>query len=494
MKDIKMIFLLIAVLLTFAGCSNRTVEQVHEAEGTVVEEETATVVEEIPDPEELLIWSYTDDFLTEIKAFEEANNAVVTVEIVEMQGLAPMLNGLIKSGQTLPDVVVTDEGGLHSEMLTDFWMDLSEISVEQEADQKLMHYIYDSGLNDDGIPIGFGYQATPMAIFYRRSIAAEVFGTDDPLLMVEKFSDYNQMMESAKALSTAGYKIFPDIFTVRYFTGLNDNWIQEDGTFEVPIQVRDYLEMIKTFQFEEYVGYLSEWSTPWLEGMYKNVTVENQGEAAVFSYVLPSWALKNVLMLAGPDEQPIWEAEDSNQKIFNPTMGDWGMAEILNPQYMGSSYVGLNKDTTHLDLAGKFIEYIVFDDEHQLNWFSETDMISSLNDVQREQSFTIGNEFLGGQDYQKKFGNIANQIEYIRLADTWLDTDELTIQTKEEYIKDFYLTVVMDFIQGEYRTVDEALRDLKKNASTYKMVVTEIETTEATDQDETTDDSETDEN
>lgn len=473
MKRINLIIILLLALLILIGCSVKSIEP----EGVEQEEkepETEEVVEEEPEPEELLVWSYTDDFLTEIKAFEEAYNAKLTVEIVEMQGMGPMLGGMVKSGQGLPDVVVIDEDGLHSGQLTEFWMDLADMGLEQSADERLMTYIYESGFDDQGKIIGFGYQATPMAIFYRRSMAREVFGTDDPIDMVPKFADYRQLSQMAVALDASGYKLFPDIYTTRYFTGLHGGWFMEDGTYQVPAEIRYYLELIRELQMEEYVGYLNEWSSPWLEGMYKASAAEGHEEVNVFAYVLPSWALKNVMMLVGPDEEPIRSDEDQDTVIYNPTDGDWAVAEILDPKYMGSSFVGINKDTSHVDLAKAFTEYLVFDEEHQTRWMEESDMISSLIAVQKEQSFAVGDDFLGGQDYHQMFGNIAHQIDYYRLEETWKD-GTIEQEEHEKYIEAYLNEVIMKYIQGDYHTIDEALKDLRENGESFRKEVADNE-------------------
>lgn len=466
MKGIIISLILSLSILGLTGCSKDIEEK--DTLPEVIEEvsEEAEVI--IPEPEELLIWSYTDDILTEIQSFEEAYNADVTVEIVEMQGMAPMLNGIIKSGQAVPDLLIVNEETLHLETMSDFWMDLIDLASEKKADQVLIPYVYEGGFNEVGQLVGLSYQGTPMAIYFRRSAAIEALGSDDPQFIAGQFANTQKLLETGQAMDSVGYKLFSDIYSLRYFIPNHDGWsLDEKGALVLNDQVRPFLKMIKTFQFEEYVGYMPEWSNGWLESMHGSVVTEDE-EIKVFAYVLPSWALRHVLMLVGESDQALVSQDQAGVNIYNETMGDWALAELIHPTYMGSSYMGIYKDSEHTELAQNFLDYMIFDEEHVATWMDGSDMISSLSSVQADQEFTPGNEFLGGQDYHRMFGNIAQVLHFNpdRIIE---DGDEMgmvpyEIRTK---VDAYYEEVVMRFIQGDYHTIDEALKDLKENGMIY---------------------------
>jgi multiple sugar transport system substrate-binding protein len=50
---------------------------------------------------------------------------------------------------------------------------------------------------DEGVTKGFSYQATPGAFFYRRSMAQECLGTDDPDQVQAMVADIDKFVETA---------------------------------------------------------------------------------------------------------------------------------------------------------------------------------------------------------------------------------------------------------------------------------------------------------
>ena len=60
----------------------------------------------------------------------------------------------------------------------DFLADLGDLLPAAEA-AKTYPFVTDVGTYD-GVTKAYAYQATPGALFYRRSLAKEYFGTDDP--------------------------------------------------------------------------------------------------------------------------------------------------------------------------------------------------------------------------------------------------------------------------------------------------------------------------
>ena len=70
----------------------------------------------------------------------------------------------------------------------------------------------------------------------------------------------------------------------------------------------------------------------------------------------------------------------------------------------------VNKTSQHIDLGRKFVEYMVFDEEHIHDWLGESDIISSLTTI--EQNFELGNDFLGGQDYHEVFKQAALKSQH----------------------------------------------------------------------------------
>ena len=83
------------------------------------------------------------------------------------------------------------------------------IDVDQAIkDADIAQYTVDIGTNADGKVVGLGYQATGGAFIYRRSIAKDVWGTDDPAVIQDKIGPgWDKFFDAAAELKAKGYGI-----------------------------------------------------------------------------------------------------------------------------------------------------------------------------------------------------------------------------------------------------------------------------------------------
>lgn len=468
---------LLAVLLCMAlfGCTSGSVSETDEVTNNedINKEETegGNEVEVVIEAEPLVIWSYTDEILHEIKAFEEQYNAIVSVEVMDMDGLVPMAMGVIKSGLEMPDMLILEESQLSSKQLKGLLLDLSEFSVETGLDKKISPYAFEKGRDEDDTLIGISYQVSPIGVYYRRSMALEAFSTDDPALIEEMFTTYSGLSGGLQALNKLNIKMFADIFTLRQFSDINNQWLNEAGLFNKENLSREYFELIKAAQFDKQVAFAQEWSDEWLQGMYKPISNAYGDDMKVFAYVLPSWALSNVLMLTGDSDEVIETNEDSSIQVFNDTFGDWALASLLHPESMGGSYMTINNSSEHIELSQSFIEYMMTDAEHDTQWLSESDMVSSIPAVQLKQTFPLGDQFLGGQNFHEAIGDIGQNINLNIYQDVKLNDLNTSIQL-------IFDSVITRYIQGDFHTIDEAIKIFETEVKEASPELFEVEVVE----------------
>ena len=89
----------------------------------------------------------------------------------------------------------------------DLGIDVDKLLKEAE----IAPYTVDIGTNPDGELVGLGYQATGGAFIYRRSIAKDVWGTDDPAVIKDKIGPgWDKFFEAAAELKAKGlwYRIW----------------------------------------------------------------------------------------------------------------------------------------------------------------------------------------------------------------------------------------------------------------------------------------------
>ena len=90
---------------------------------------------------------------------------------------------------------------------SDYTLDVfADVGLTQEDVSKQYQYTKDI-VSVDGVLKGVSWQATPGLFAYRRSIAKQVLGTDDPTAVQEKLKDWDSFDAVAEQMRGAGYKM-----------------------------------------------------------------------------------------------------------------------------------------------------------------------------------------------------------------------------------------------------------------------------------------------
>ena len=193
---------------------------------------------------------------------------------------------------------------------SDYTMPIKDLGITDSDISKQYKYTQDVVTDSDGNLKGLSWQGCPGTMIYRRDIAKEVFGTDDPTAVGEKVKDWAAMKQTAEELKQKGYYAFAsyaDTFRL-YGNSISQPWV-EDGatTVNVDQQVMNWIKDSKE----------------WLDAGYLNKTVKGQwnddwnkamgSESKVFAFLFPAWGIDFTL-------KPNWDGEDlSLIHISEPT-------------------------------------------------------------------------------------------------------------------------------------------------------------------------------
>ncbi len=404
MRHYILLGLLLLGLISFSSC---TIEE------NALDE--ATPVEEIEAPT-LRIWSYSDEFLTELATFEEKNECIIEYEVIDANGFARMVDTRIEEGEK-PDIIISDYASMMSETLKDHIRPLNTFSEEYNIAEKLNPQMLEQSYDTSKQMRGLSYHMTPIVIFYRRSLAKQVLGTDDPEDVRPHFKSMESIYDLGMMLKDHDIGVVPDPYALRHFMPL-ETVKTDEGVVNLE-QWRTYLTTLNAIKRNKLTPFYVEWSKEWFAGMQEDV----------FSYVLPSWALSQILFMSAPQ-----------------TSGDWGMVQGPYSKQWGGTWLSVTYSGEQQALADRFLEYILLDQEHQETWLSKSYQISSNIQVQQKQSYPEGNVFLGGQDYHQTLNQI---IEYGL--------------TKEER-DTLYEELIIRYVNDEFHTIDEVLMLIEEKA------------------------------
>lgn len=406
--------------------------------------------------DKLVIWTLSADLEQFAKQYTEKTGVKCETVIIEAADYQTKVQAAILAGEKEPDIIVGEPDMLPSMMEAGLFEDLDQYGAQDYGD-KIVDYVWKKGQDTDGSQKTISYQITPAGIYYRRDIAKEVFGTEDPDEVGKLFADYDTIIKTGDALKAKGYKIFASDGEIGYFTG-SDPWVK-DGKLNVSQTRKDYMDLCVKLYQGGYTAFATTWTAPWYQGMAGEIPVfesdtnlwdeEERKEAEanskettqVFAYGLPSWGVLTM------------------RDNYKETEGKWGICK--GPAYGmgGGTYVGISSNSERKETAWDFIKFCTLTEE-TLEWWitaSKGDTVSYIPTLEKhaeDENATYGGQKLYKFWLEQAEGiDLSKVTEYDRaIGDSW-NSATSNIKTgqmsKEDAIKGFY-----DEVESTYPEIE----------------------------------------
>ncbi len=385
-----------AVLLTtsFTGCKKEAAPKTAE---------TAEVKTMAPADYsgKIVVWSFTDELTDMVGMFNEVYpNVEVEFVVIPNQDEVYLnkLNTTLRSRSATPDAF-TGEAAFYKQFIdAGYWEPISDAPYNAEDLVKnLVPYVPNSSRNADGKITALSWQATPGALFYRRSIAKDVLGTDDPAEVSKWTSDLNKFYELGEKVkaTTGGKKYLLAGFSdmSEFIFNLRDKPYVVDNKLTIPQGLLDYMKIARDMRDNGIESGTKTWQPPWFSSM---------ADGSVMCYILPTWGLHYVLK---PNAEP--EANEG-KKDFT---GDWGLAVPPASYSWGGTWIGINALSEKKDLAWQFVKYLGSDEGFLEKWARKTgDFVANTNVINKIKP-DFSEPFLGGQNHYDYFAKEAEKID-----------------------------------------------------------------------------------
>lgn len=282
----------------------------------------------------------------------------------------------------------------------DVAMPLKDLGIDPDKDLADQYdFTRTTASDSDGVQRGSTWQCCPGLLVYRRDIAQDVFGTDDPAAVGEKVKDWDTLKETAEELKAKGYYTFAsyaDTFRL-YGNSISESWVQPgDTTVKVDPQIMNWIDNSKE----------------WLDAGYLNPTVKGQwnddwnkamsSQSNVFAFLLPAWGIDFVL-------NPNWDGDAGAWAVTNPPQEyNWGGSYIHaatgtdNPEHAKDIILAMTADKDNLLKISK--DYSDF-----------TNTKSGMQEAATDDA-NFSSEFLGGQNAFQYFAPVAENIKIAPLS------------------------------------------------------------------------------
>ncbi len=416
--------------------------------------------------QKLVIWTLAKDLETFAEKYmEENNNVDVETVVIEPADYVTKVQTALNGGQTEPDIIVGEPQMLEDFYDAGYFEDLNQAPYNaQDYKDQIVDYVWEVGQDSEGIQRAISYQITPAGIFYRRDIAQDVFGTDDPDEIGKLFKDYTTVLDTAQKVKDKGYRCFASDAEMNFFSG-DSAWVI-DGKLNVDQARYDYMDLCVDLYQNDLTAYANQWSTPWYQAMAGEVPIlsadiqnyaddsvnvwdatefaeatADMDKTQVFAYGLPAWGVLTLRDNVGD------------------TSGKWGVCS--GPAYgmSGGTFIGISSQSERKDAAWDFIKFCTLN-EDTANWWiekSEGDTVSLKSVL--EQHKDDENPVYGNEKLYAFWLKQAEGIDYSKvtrydkaIGDAWgnaITAVKTGEKSKEDAVNEFY-----DVVQSTYPEIE----------------------------------------
>ena len=312
---------------------------------------------------------------------------------------------------------------------SDYAQPLADIGITDEdlSDQ----YTYTKEIvSVDGVQKATSWQAAPGLFAYRRSIAKDVLGTDDPEQVQEALADWDKFNDVAEEASEKGYKMlsgYDDSYRT-FSNNVSAPWVT-DTTLTVDPNLMNWVDQTKEFTEKGYNNKTTLWDDSWNK--------DQGADGKVFGFFYSTWGIN--FTLAG-------NAGEEGK-------GDWAVCEGPQPYYWGGTWLCAAKDTDDAELVKDImIKLTCTKDimkEMTLNQDIQdyTNTVSGMDEIANDPDF--GSEFLGGQNHIALFSKVAPTIDMSNVS----AYDQACNEEFQAAFKDYFDgNVDIDTAKGNFET------------------------------------------
>ncbi len=418
----------------------------------------------------LSVWSFTNEINTMAIAFE-GKHPDVDVQYT----MIPMTNGEFQTKLKAalgtadsPDVMALEASFVKSYVESDFLADLGDLLPAAEA-ANTYPFVTDVGTYD-GVTKAFAYQATPGALFYRRSLAKEYFGTDDPTEIQALLSDMDKYAAAAAVVKEKSggntYMVASSgDFQNLFFANRAQPWVVDDELVVDPM-VNEYVATAKLFRDSGYEAQAQQWQEGWFAGMNDSLVDASGNAKQVFSYFLPTWGLPYVLA-------PNAKSSDGS----SDTSGDWAVITGPLPYQWGGTWLGVLEGTDNMDLAKEFIQFATLDEENLKNWATgvyTNDYLKAIDPAVAPDQAQAAGDFVSSQNVVEEIiplfddselsAFLGGQNSYAGFAEAAPSVNAKLMTGADDAIQRAMADPINQYLNGEI-TEDEMWANWKENVA-----------------------------
>ena len=397
--------------------------------------------EETPEVKAFNIYSIGEDFKNRVQDFYpgyeaagENSGMIGDVPVVwhiytDASEYRDVLDEKLESGTDQDegvDLFVVEETYLRDYVESAASMDvIGEVGLTQEDLSDQFLYTQQMATDADGKLKAVSWQAAPGVFAYRRSIAREVLGTDDPEKVQEAVADWEAFADTAEAVKEAGYYMlsgYEDAYRV-YADNVTSAWV-ENGALNIDPHLEDWAVQTREFAEKGYTHGTEQWS------------------GKVFGFFYSSWGIHYTLQTKAEG------GEDDAQSAS----GDYAVCRGPEPSHYGGQWIIASKDCGNIELARSIMKTLTCDPEV---------MKKITKDIREFTNTVSGMTELAQSDYKAEVLGGQNPIPvYVESAKL---LSKMHTTTYDDDLDTGFQVTMQDYFAGRVSEID-ALETFRKVA------------------------------
>lgn len=293
---------------------------------------------------------------------------------------------------------------------SEYTLDVKSLGLTDEDLSGMYQYTKDVCTTQDDAKLlkGVSWQATPGLYAYRRSIAKDVLGTDDPAKVQEALADWTKFDEVAAKAADKGYKMlsgYDDAYRT-FSNNVSAPWVNDNNEIIIDDNIMKWVDQTKTYTDKGYNNKTSLWSDAW---------AADQGpDGKVFGFFYSTWGIN--FTLAG-NSLAVKEADGGKLEVGNGGYGDWAVCYGPQAYFWGGSWLAAAKGTDNATLVGDIMRAFCCNKDFGVQFTKDTQDYYNNEAAMKELAASdFKSAFLGGQNHIALFVETAPKIDMSKIS------------------------------------------------------------------------------
>ncbi|MGI5957796.1 MAG: ABC transporter substrate-binding protein [Massiliimalia sp.] len=366
--------------------------------------------------------------------YKEMTGKDVKMTIIPGDQYETKMQTAFRTGTNAPDICTFEIKALGRFKDTGFLADLSEFGAQEILDNQIP-YVADLSMNSKGEISGLSWQSTPGGFWYKKDLAKEYLGTDDPEEVGQIVSSWDSILEAGKSVyekSGGKVSLLDDTNSARVVLKNNKGvpWVDEDGNLPSDDILTNMFEMEKTLRDNNCDAKIEPWSAAWSSAMYES--------DPFIGFTCATWGLHYVIKANTPEEK---KAECENT---------WGFTPFVMPYQDGGTWYGMYSKSDNKEAAWDFMKTMVADETYLKDY-----LIGELGDF---PGYVPAIETAIAEGHTDSFTGDQQIFQYF--YDTAMDVNVDGMTAYDNKADEVFGAKVKLLLAGDI-TVDEAVEQFK---------------------------------